>query len=107
LRAMGGLTAPAARLQATAVDDGEAGRVVLAIFDALQAFEEERRRVLVAHVPDDPAHETRPFRDPGRDGPSLNARSKTRCASRANRREGEFSATVRGKRRGRLEEARP
>ena len=104
---IGDLTDPAAHLQATAVDDGEAGRVVAAIFEALEAFDEERRRVLVAHVPDDPAHETRPFRDPGRDGPSLNARSKTRCASRANRREGEFSATVRGKHRGRLEEARP
>ena len=63
------LARAAADLEAAAVEHGETGRVVPAVFETLETLDQKWRGVLFTHIPDDPAHGPIPSRDPGRDGP--------------------------------------
>ena len=88
---IGDLAGAAADIEPVAVDDRQAGRVVSAVLEALEPFDQEGCRLLVTHIAHDPAHGAIPS-GPGRDGPALVARSKPWGMRAAKRRVGDFCA---------------
>ena len=68
------LPAPLVTLDLAVVEDGDAGAVVAAILEPLQSIEQQRRRVTLARVADDAAHQRTSAVDDRRVGVSSRGR---------------------------------
>ena len=62
------LARAAADLEPAAVEDGETGRVVPAVFEPLETLDQKWRGVFLTHITDDPAHGRSPLAARGATG---------------------------------------
>src|SRR5207248_3513968 len=62
------LARAAADFEAAAVEHGETGRIVPAVFETLETLDQKWCGVFLTHITDDPAHGPVPSGSPGRDG---------------------------------------